>query len=91
MTTFLISYDVSDNKKRNKVAKILEEYGRRVQYSVFYCQLNKKVLFDLLSRISKIIDRDSDSILAIMLPQGWEKYMVGTLKNDLPEDEVHIL
>jgi len=91
MTTFLISYDVSDNKKRNKVAKILEEYGRRVQYSVFYCQLNKKALFDLLSRISKIIDRDSDSILAIMLPQGWEKYMVGTLKNDLPEDEVHIL
>ncbi|HCZ07030.1 MAG: CRISPR-associated protein Cas2 [Thermotogota bacterium] len=87
MKAFLISYDVSDNKKRNKIAKILEEYGKRIQYSVFYCQFSKKTLFDILSRVSKIIDKDNDSILAIILPQGWDKYVVGSLKNDLPEDE----
>lgn len=33
---FLISYDISDDKKRNRIAKLLEQYGyERIQYSVF--------------------------------------------------------
>jgi CRISPR-associated endonuclease Cas2 len=33
---FLISYDISDDKKRNKIAKLLEQSGyERIQYSVF--------------------------------------------------------
>ncbi len=31
---YLVSYDFSSDKVRNKVAKLLEAYGRRVQYSV---------------------------------------------------------
>ncbi|RJP64442.1 MAG: CRISPR-associated endonuclease Cas2, partial [Candidatus Abyssobacteria bacterium SURF_17] len=32
-----VSYDVSNNKKRSKIADILKDYGHRVQYSVFEC------------------------------------------------------
>lgn len=33
---FLVSYDISDNKKRNRIAKLLEQFGyERIQYSVF--------------------------------------------------------
>ena len=32
---FLVSYDISNNKKRRKIVKILEDYGDRVQESVF--------------------------------------------------------
>ncbi|NLF02771.1 MAG: CRISPR-associated endonuclease Cas2 [Anaerolineales bacterium] len=32
---FMVSYDLSDNKRRTKIAHLLEGYGERVQYSVF--------------------------------------------------------
>jgi len=33
---FLVSYDISNNKNRNKIAKLLEQYGyERIQLSVF--------------------------------------------------------
>ena len=32
---YVITYDISADKLRNKVAKLLEGYGRRVQYSCF--------------------------------------------------------
>jgi len=32
---FLIAYDISDDPRRNQVAKTLESYGDRIQYSVF--------------------------------------------------------
>ena len=34
---YLISYDISDTKIRNKVVKYLESFCYRVQYSVFLC------------------------------------------------------
>lgn len=39
MELYVVSYDISSNKLRNKLAKLLEEYGIRVQYSVFECNL----------------------------------------------------
>ena len=39
MSMYVISYDISENKIRNKVAKILEGYGKRIQYSVFECDI----------------------------------------------------
>ena len=36
----VVSYDVSDDRRRRKVAKIMEGYGYRVQYSVFECDLD---------------------------------------------------
>jgi CRISPR-associated protein Cas2 len=38
----VVSYDISDDKRRRKVAQIMEGYGYRVQYSVFECDLDKK-------------------------------------------------
>jgi len=32
---YVVSYDVSDNKRRLKIMHLLEGYGERVQYSVF--------------------------------------------------------
>ena len=39
---YLISYDISSNRLRNKIASCLEMYGIRVQYSVFECELSEK-------------------------------------------------
>ncbi|HHP7244558.1 MAG TPA: CRISPR-associated endonuclease Cas2, partial [Elainellaceae cyanobacterium] len=35
----LVVYDIANNRRRQKLSKLLEGYGRRVQESVFECFL----------------------------------------------------
>lgn len=56
MKMYVISYDISEDRRRNKIAKLLEGYGRRVQYSVFECRIcekNMKVLYEALQDLTK--------------------------------------
>lgn len=41
MNSYLICYDITDNRDRNRVARLLERYGDRVQYSVFEVHLGR--------------------------------------------------
>ena len=59
---FVISYDISNDRRRNKLARLLEDYGSRVQYSVFDCMLDERKLQHLRHRIDQIIDPDTDSV-----------------------------
>ncbi|WP_421658923.1 CRISPR-associated endonuclease Cas2 [Leptothermofonsia sp. ETS-13] len=58
----VISYDISDDKRRTKVHKILKSYGQWMQYSVFECDLSETQYAKLRSRLSKLIKPDQDSI-----------------------------
>lgn len=33
----VVAYDVADTKRRNKIIKIIEKYGHRINYSVYEC------------------------------------------------------
>lgn len=48
---YVISYDISNDKLRGKVAKKLEGYGRRIQYSVFECEIKKKAFRKLYAEL----------------------------------------
>lgn len=48
---YIISYDISKDKKRRKISKELENYGKRVQYSVFECELDKKRFEELYKKL----------------------------------------
>jgi len=58
---YLIAYDISDTKKRNKVVKVLESYGYRVNYSVFELNLKAKELESITNTLKEYIDTN-DSI-----------------------------
>ncbi len=63
---YIVSYDISDDKKRNKVAKTLLDFGTRVQYSVFECILDDKLLEKMTSKLGKVVsDQDSIRIYAL--------------------------
>ena len=51
----VVCYDISDTKRRNEVAKILEGHGYRVQYSVFECDLKKEQLERLQQRLRPLV------------------------------------
>ncbi|MCB0165224.1 MAG: CRISPR-associated endonuclease Cas2 [Anaerolineae bacterium] len=58
----LISYDIPDDKRRNKIAKILEDYGERVQYSVFECDLSARHYQKLVKELQAVMDDAADSL-----------------------------
>lgn len=63
----LITYDVNtetkDGKNRlRKVAKQCQNYGRRVQNSVFECILDNAQSIKLKAQLSEIIMEDKDSL-----------------------------
>jgi len=61
---YIIAYDITDNKKRNKLSTLLDKYGIRVNYSVYECQFNKTKLKNLISKIKELnlYDKKRDSI-----------------------------
>ena len=57
----VISYDISDDRKRRRVANLLLDYGKRVQYSVFECRIDAKTL-DKIIALLKPFAEGNDSI-----------------------------
>ena len=62
----LISYDVRDPKRLRRVAKILEGYGTRLQYSVFRCRLDERTLEKLHWELNQVL-ADEDDLLVMPL------------------------
>ena len=59
---WIVSYDIPSDKRRKKVAKILEGYGRRAQYSVFECEITGEQCDKLERALKRTIDADEDDI-----------------------------
>jgi CRISPR-associated protein Cas2 len=59
---YLICYDIFDTRRRNRVARLLEGFGTRVQDSVFECQLDGERLARLKRRLARRIDSGRDKI-----------------------------
>lgn len=57
-----VSYDIVDNRRRRRLSNLLEQFGVRVQKSVFELNLEEKDLPRLVSRIEKTIDPAEDSV-----------------------------
>lgn len=58
----LIIYDIVENKKRVKFAKLLSGYGIRVQKSAFEAMLTKQRYNKLIEEIPHYIDKCEDSV-----------------------------
>ncbi|MDM8545488.1 CRISPR-associated endonuclease Cas2 [Candidatus Venteria ishoeyi] len=60
MRAYIVCYDVTEDKIRNRIARVLKEYGDRVQYSVFEISLkNENELEILCNRLKIIADEDT--------------------------------
>ncbi|NUM35038.1 MAG: CRISPR-associated endonuclease Cas2 [Candidatus Brocadiae bacterium] len=66
---YLIGYDISNEKRLTKVAKIVQGFGTRVQYSFFHCFLSEKQKRQLKSRLKKTINQNQDQIIILPITQ----------------------
>jgi len=64
---YLISYDVSSDKRRTKVFNSLDDVGDHVQFSVFLCELTNKELAQLRSDLHPHVHEREDQLLILDL------------------------
>lgn len=64
---FLVTYDVSDDKRRTQIFKTLYAYGDHAQYSVFFCELNAREYAELYGKLRKALHDKEDQILILDL------------------------
>ena len=74
----LISYDVmtSDTggqRRLRRVAKACIDYGKRVQFSVFECDVDPAKWIVLRNRLIKEINQEKDSLRFYFLGSNWKR------------------
>ena len=66
-TTYLVCYDISNDKRLRKVFKTCRNYGDHLQYSVFECDLSEAEMVKLECELGQIINRDEDQVLFVAI------------------------
>lgn len=74
----LVSYDVMTSseggkKRLRKVAKECTNFGQRVQFSVFQCNVDPAQWAQLRARLINIIDEEKDSLRFYFLGSNWKR------------------
>lgn len=74
----LVSYDVetrdkSGQRRLRRVAKACLNYGQRVQYSVFECEIEPATWVALRNQLIKEIDEKKDSLRFYFLGSNWRR------------------
>ncbi|GEL17534.1 CRISPR-associated endonuclease Cas2 [Pseudonocardia asaccharolytica] len=64
---FLIAYDICDPKRLRQVCKTMEEYGERLQYSVFTCDLSRTELIRARAQVEQQMNLSQDSVVIVDL------------------------
>jgi CRISPR-associated protein Cas2 len=88
---YVISYDIPDDPRRIKIANILEDFGDRVQYSVFECLLDQDLLEKMISRLEKVVKKDDDSVRVYALCGNCEKVIKVIGQGEVTKEEKYYI
>jgi len=82
---YIAAYDVTENKERERVAKVLEGFGFRVQRSVFELRLTRRQQEELLAKLLEL-NLKSGFISLYRWDSTAKRYDVGPVP-ERPHDE----
>lgn len=87
----IISYDIKNNRTRNKFAKYLLRFGCRIQYSVYRIENSPRILDNIVSGIQTMflpMFSEDDSVLILNLCSSCEIIKMGYIAH---EDEAILI
>ncbi len=58
----IVAYDIANPRRLNRVAKVVKDYGIRVQKSIFEVSLDKRLFAEMTARIEKEIEPSEDGV-----------------------------
>lgn len=79
---YLICYDISSNKYRKKVSDTLLNYGKRIQYSVFECCLEKKRYRELCKELEILASQCKTDVNIRIFDIGKDDYAKSVMIGD---------
>lgn len=53
---YVICYDISDDRRRDRVVSTLKDYGQRVEYSVFVANLDEELGAEMRERVKALLE-----------------------------------
>jgi len=65
--SYIVTYDICDDRRLRKVFTTMRNWGDHLQYSVFECQLTSSDMIQLRDELRKIIHHNEDQVLFIDL------------------------
>ncbi len=86
----VVIYDISDNKRRGKLSKLLKSYGFRVQKSAFECYLRLNIYNKLMKEIDKYV-KIGDLIRVYKLSGRADVTIYGDYIENPDEEEIIIV
>ena len=66
-TSYLVCYDIADDKRLRKVFHTMRKYGDHIQYSVFECQWTESELVRCRAELAAVIHHADDQVLFVRL------------------------
>lgn len=66
----VVVYDISNDRRRTKLHKLLKNFGSPVQYSVFECLLTAEEISQMKKQVKKILRQKSDHLRYYSLCKG---------------------
>lgn len=63
----LVAYDITSPKRLRLVAKTCQDYGVRVEKSIFECDLEEKTFAVMWAELNTLIDPDEDALLTYQI------------------------
>ena len=59
---YLIAYDVADDKRRTRVVKRLQNFGKRIQFSLFECDLEPMDYLRMCRKVEAVLNFQEDRL-----------------------------
>ena len=81
----IISYDISDTKKRTKFSKYIQRFGHRLQYSVYEIDNSERILYNIIADINNVFVPQfdqTDSVYIFKMSSTCEVQKFGYAKNE---------
>jgi CRISPR-associated protein Cas2 len=64
---YILAYDITSDKRRAKIARLMESLGERVQGSVFEAYLTQTELDKLVRKVKRVLNEEEDSLRVYFL------------------------
>ena len=91
---YVVTYDITNDKRRTKLSDLLGTYGNRVNYSVFEIELSEakreKLLYDI--ELKKLINKKYDSLRFYHLCENCvpKSFDIGNREDPFEENTMYV-
>jgi len=87
MKKWLIIYDIRNEKRLARIAKIMLKFGFRVQKSVYELECGKQAVLKLRKKVKNVMREEDSVIIFDICPKCWQKKRQIGLKAGIPDED----